>query len=165
MGASHHLSLLGIIYIGAVLFALATIHQAHAFADNPPAELLASMAHIRFGTLTDAESRMLRAAPTRELAWASSVEDPDAPLNDVAKAENWGKERTIRAELLAWLLSDPEASKLVHPSGVGLAAARIVGKLDLSYLEVIHPLTLLDCSIPGGIDLSHAQVNSIDLRR
>ncbi len=108
---------------------------------------------------------MLRAAPTRQLAWASKIEDPDDPVNDPAKAETWGRERTIRAELLAWLLSDPEASKLVHPSGVGIAAARIVGKLDLSYLDVIHPVTLLDCSIPDGIDLSHAHVKSIDLRR
>jgi hypothetical protein len=30
---------------------------------------------------------------------------------------------------------------------------------------VVHPVTLLDCSIPGGIDLSHAHVMSIDLRR
>jgi hypothetical protein len=108
---------------------------------------------------------MLRTAPTRELAWASKSQDPDDPLNDAAKAKSWGKERTVRADLLAWLLSDDEASKLVHPSGVGLAAARIAGKLDLSYLEVIHPVTLLDCSIPDGIDLSHARVSSIDLRR
>jgi hypothetical protein len=123
------------------------------------------MAQARFGGLTDAELRMLHAAPTRELAWASKIEDPEDPLNDASKAESWGKERTIRAELLAWLLSDPEASKLVHPSGVGVAGARIVGKLDLSYLDIIHPLTLLDCSIRDGVDLSHARVNSIDLRR
>jgi len=123
------------------------------------------MAQARFGALTDAELRMLRAAPTRQLAWASKSEDPEAKINDLAKAESWGKERTVRADLLAWLLSDAEASKLVHPSGVGLAAARIVGRLDLSYLEVIHPLTLFDCSIPDGIDLSHARIDSLDLRR
>ncbi|MBV8771224.1 MAG: hypothetical protein JO166_02670 [Deltaproteobacteria bacterium] len=129
------------------------------------AKTLIKTAKARFGVLTDAEIRMLGAAPTRRLAWASTVEDPDDKVNDAAKAESWGKERTVRADLLAWLLSDSEASKLVHPSGVGLAAARIVGKLDLSYLEVVHPLTLLDCSIPEGIDFSYAQVNSIDLRR
>ncbi|MBV8453972.1 MAG: hypothetical protein JOZ29_17115 [Deltaproteobacteria bacterium] len=123
------------------------------------------MAEARFGTLTDAELRMLRTAPTRKLAWASRSEDPEDPLNDLAKAGTWGKERTVRAELLAWLLSDAEAAKLVHPSGVGLAAARIVGKLDLSYLEVIRPLTLLDCLISDGIDFSYAKINSIDLRR
>jgi hypothetical protein len=132
---------------------------------NDPAESLIKMAQARFGVLTEAELRMLRAAPTRELAWASNSDDPDEPLNDLAKAENWGKERTIRAELLVWLLSDTEASELVHPSGVGVAAARIVGKLDLSYLEIAHPVTLLDCAISDGIDLSYARLKSIDLRR
>ena len=152
-----------------VFAALALAGYAFASAQNgsmgDPAGSLIKMAEERFGTLTDAELRMLRAAPTRKLAWASKSEDPEDPLNDVSKAETWGKERTVRAELLVWLLSDAEASKLVHPSGVGLAAARIVGKLDLSYLEVIHPLTLLGCLISDGIDFSHAQMNSIDLRR
>jgi hypothetical protein len=134
-------------------------------SQGDPAQTLTTMAQARFGSLTDAELMMLRAAPTRQLAWASKSDDPENPLNDPAKAETWGKERTVRANLLAWLVSDSEASKLVHPSGVGLAGARIVGKLDLSYLQVVHPLTLLDCSIPDGIDLSYAQVNSIDLRR
>jgi hypothetical protein len=140
-----------------------------AFAQNGTtdehAQSLIKMAQARFGGLSDAELKLLRAAPTRQLAWASKSEDPEDRLNDLAKAESWGKERTVRADLLAWLLTDAEASKLVHPSGVGLAAARIVGRLDLSYLEVIHPLTLLDCSIPDGIDLSHSRINSIDLRR
>ena len=93
-----------------------------------PARTLTARAQAHFGALTDAEQRMLHAAPTRHLAWASKVEDPDHPLNDVTKAESWGKERTVRADLLAWLVSDPDASKLVHPSGVGLAAARILGR-------------------------------------
>ena len=99
------------------------------------------------------------------MGWASKSQDPADQLNNPAKAESWGKERTVRADLLAWLVSDPEASKLVHPSGVGLAAARIVGRLDLSFLEVPHPLTLFGCSIPDGVDFSHARLNSIDLRR
>jgi hypothetical protein len=134
-------------------------------ATGDAAQSLVEMAQARFGALTDAELRLLRAAPTRRLAWASKSEDPDDPLNDLAKAESWGKERTVRADLLAWLSSDAAASKLVHPSGVGLAAARILGQLDLSYLELPHPLTLLDCLISDGIDFSHARVNSIDLRR
>ena len=79
MGASHRSRLPRITYIGAVLLAFSATRQACAFADSAPAVALAKMAQARFGVLTDAESRMLRAAPTRELAWASSVEDPDAP--------------------------------------------------------------------------------------
>ena len=156
---------IAVLVIAATAFALSPFASAQNRSTDDPAASLINMAQARFGALTEAELRMLRAAPTRKLAWASKSEAPEDPLNDVAKAETWGKERTVRAELLAWLLSDAEASKLVHPSGVGLAAARIVGKLDLSYLEVIHPLTLLDCLISDGIDFSHAQINSIDLRR
>ena len=108
---------------------------------------------------------MIRGAPNRELVWISPVADPDAAINDPAKSQNWGKDRTIRADVLAWLITDADASKLVHPSGVGIAAARIEGLLDLSYLNVIHPLTLLDCALPAGIDLSRAHAESIDLRR
>jgi hypothetical protein len=151
--------------MSAVIVIISASSRVLAAAQTDPAQMLTAMAQPRFGVLTDAESKMLRAAPTRELAWASKSEDPDDRVNDPAKAENWGKERTVRADLLSWLLSDSAASKLVHPSGVGLAAARIIGRLDLSYLEVIRPVTLLGCSIPDGIDLSHARVNSIDLRR
>jgi hypothetical protein len=147
----------------ALRVSLAAAHDDKPGTSGP--EALVQMAQTRFGALTVAELRMLRVAPTRQLAWASNVEDPDDSLNDVAKAESWGKDRTVRADLLSWLLSDEEASKLIHPSGVGLAAARIVGRLDLSYLDVARPLTLLGCSIPDGIDFSNARINSIDLRR
>lgn len=129
------------------------------------AQSLIRLAQLRFGALSRAELNLLGVAPTRELAWASTKQDPDDKVNDLTKAESWGKERTVRADLLAWLVSDTDASKLVHPSGVGLAAARIAGRLDLSYLVLIHPLTLLACSIPDGVDFSYAQLNSIDLRR
>src|SRR6516165_8286918 len=110
-----------------VLLALGA--SASRSAAEDPAQVLTAMAQARFGALSHAELTMLRVAPTRKLAWASPKEDPEDPLNDPAGAKSWGEERTIRAEVLAWLLSDAEASKLVHPSGVGLAGARIVGEL------------------------------------
>ena len=93
------------------------------------------------------------------------VQDPDIPLNDPKSADNWGKDRTIRAPLLVWLLSNPDAAKLVDPSGIGVAGARIDGRLDLSYLTIGLPLTLITCSIADGIDLSSAHIRSIDLRK
>ena len=104
-------------------------------------------------------------APARSTTSWLRWENPDAPINDLAKAETWGRERTIRAKIIAWLLSDERASKLVHPSGIGVAAARIAGKLDLSYLTISAPLTLIECSIPDGVDMSYGQLSSIDLRR
>ena len=79
--------------------------------------------------------------------------------------ENWGADRTVRAELIAWLLSDPDASRFVHPSGLALAGARIKGTLDLSYATVDKPLTLIRCYVPDGINLLSAHLQEITVRR
>ena len=126
---------------------------------------LEGMARAAFGDLSAAELTTVRIAPLPQIAWASPVPDPAAPINNLAKAEDWGKERTLRADLLAWLLTDAEASKLVHPSGIGVAGARITGRLDLSYQTVNLPLTLIDSSIPDGVDISFANLRGLDLRR
>jgi hypothetical protein len=129
------------------------------------ADTLERMARATFGPLSAAELRMVRTAPTRDVAWASPIQDPDVAINNPGTAESWSKDRTIRASILIWLISDPDASKLVHPSGIGVAGARITGELDLSYLSLALPLTLIDCAIADGIDLSFAHIRSIDLRK
>src|SRR5216684_7470585 len=91
---------------------------------------LERMARAEFGELSGAEVRMLHIAPTRDIAWASTSQNPDDPINDPAKAATWGPSRTIRAEMIEWLLSDAIAAKLVHPSGLAIKAARITGKVD-----------------------------------
>jgi hypothetical protein len=125
---------------------------------------LERMARAEFGNLSAAELRMLHTAPTREIAWASPSQDPEAAINDPAKASTWGPERTIRADLIEWLISDPQPSRLVHPSGVSVKAARISGKLDLSYLTIRTPLFLTLCSISDGIDLRYGHLESLDLQ-
>jgi hypothetical protein len=158
------LTLLG---FAAILFLMAPMRARAASGNSEatPADTLERMARAAFGDLSTAELRLVRTAPTRDVAWASPAQNPDEPVNDLAKADTWGKERTIRAKIIAWLLSDAQASKLVHPSGIGVAAARIAGKLDLSYLTISAPLTLIACSIPDGVDISYGQLSSIDLRR
>ncbi len=126
---------------------------------------LERMARATFGELGAAELRFVRHAPYRELAWSSPSSDLDNPVNDPSKGASWGKERTIRADLVRWILTDPVASKYVHPSGIGIAGARITGTLDLSYATVTLPLTLLDCAVADGLELSFAHLDSIDLRR
>src|SRR5260370_19087137 len=86
-------------------------------------------------------------------------------MNDPSKAEGWGKAGSIRAEIVSWLVTDAQASHLAHPSGVGIAGARIVGQMDLTYLTAGIPLTIIDSSIPDGMDLSYAHVQGIDLRK
>jgi len=141
---------------------------ASPFAHDPQAfasAALERMARANFGELSAAELQFVRHAPYRELVWSSPSSDPDNPVNDPSRAATWGKERTIRAQIICWILSDPQASKYVHPSGIGVAGARIAGTIDLSYATVTLPITLLDCAIADGLDFSFAHIASVDLRR
>jgi hypothetical protein len=124
------------------------------------------MAQAKFGaTLSAAERKLIHAAPLREVPWFGPDDEPDNPANDPAHAENWGPERTVRAEFVEWLVSDAHASQYVHPSGLALAAARISGSLDLSYATVDKPLTLIRCYIPEGINLLSAHMQDFTVRR
>ncbi len=129
-------------------------------------DALEGMAQTKFGpALTAAERKLLRAAPMRALAWLGPSDDPDNPANDTAQAVHWGPERIVRAEIIVWLATDADASRVVHPSGLGFAGARIAGKLDLSYATVDKPITLVKCYLPDGIDLSSAHLEGIEVRR
>jgi len=144
---------------------LAPTPQAASDPQALASAALERMARATFGDLGAAELQFVRRAPYRDLVWSSPSSDPDNPVNDPARGASWGKERTIRADLVRWILTDPVASKYVHPSGIGIAGARITGTLDLSYATVTLPITLLDCAVADGLELSFAHLDSIDLRR
>jgi hypothetical protein len=126
---------------------------------------LEQAARARFGNLSAAELRLVRRAPYRELAWSSPSDDPDNPLNNPAHGSSWGSDRAIRAPIIVWLLTNPAASTLVDPSGIGVAGALIRGDLDLSYHDAKLSLTMLSCAIPDGVEFSFAHIQKIDLRR
>ncbi|HUY27924.1 MAG TPA: hypothetical protein VMV27_10935 [Candidatus Binataceae bacterium] len=128
------------------------------------AERLEHLATERFGALSAAERMTVRAAPERELKWLGPAPGPGAAGNDVTQAEKWGPERTVRAAILRWLYRDPQAYALMDQSGLGIAAARISGLLDLSFLTIGKPITIFQCYIPGGIDASNSKLRTLDLR-
>ena len=131
-----------------------------------PGVTLEMMAQQKFGgALSPAERKLLHAAPLRDVPWFGPSDDPDNAANDTAHAENWGRERTVRAEMVSWLLSDSNVSRFVHPSGLALAGARIAGSLDLSFATVGKPLTLIRCYVPDGINLVSAHLQDITVRR
>jgi hypothetical protein len=129
-----------------------------------PSERIASLAQARFGRLSAAELAIVRSAPRRELAWVGPDDNPDNPANDPTHGEDWGPERSVRAELVRWLHTDPEVSRQIDPSGLGIAGARIVGTLDLSYVKADTPITLLRCYIPDGIDLTFSHLQAFEVR-
>jgi hypothetical protein len=129
-----------------------------------PPERIASLAQARFGRLSAAELAVVRSAPRRELAWVGPDANPDNPANDPAHGKDWGPERSVRAELVRWLHTDPEVSRQIDPSGLGIAGARIAGTLDLSYVKADTPITLVRCYIPDGIDLTFSHLQAVEVR-
>lgn len=150
----------------ALALLLAVPLQAAAYRSGQEAAglELEKMARVEFGALSAAEVRMLHVAPTRDVALVSPSPDIDAPVNDPSKAKTWGPERTIRADLIEWLLSDPAAAPKIHPSGLSIKGAALKGELDLAFLTINVPVMLVMCSIPDGIDLRYASYQSLDLR-
>ncbi len=151
-------------FILCVIFLLAAAATARA-ADTDPGVMLEKLAGQKFGPLSRAEQLMVRGAAMRNLVWLGPSDDPANPVNDVAHGDQWGPERTVRAEVIRWIAADADAARYVHPSGPGFAGARVAGEIDLSYLRVRAPLTMLGCYIPAGLDFSNAHLQAIDLRR
>jgi hypothetical protein len=155
--------------LAAILIALVIAMGRTGFAQVPQkeqrqADTLEKLAREEFGQLSDAERTLVRGAASRDVRWVGPSDNPDDPSNDLAKTEKWSPNRSIRAGLFAWLVADSEAAPYLHPSGPGIAGAKIVGKLDLSYADVTRPLTLIRCAIPDGIDFSNASIAGIEIR-
>ncbi|HLX37706.1 MAG TPA: hypothetical protein VKR29_07890, partial [Candidatus Binataceae bacterium] len=137
--------------LAAVFLAFAAAGSARAqipLREQRNAEMLEKLAHQEFGELSAAERAFVRGAASREVRWVGPSDDPADLSNDPDQPGKWGAERAIRAELFAWLVSASEAAPFIHPSGPGIAGAKIIGKLDLSYANVARPLTLIRCAIP-----------------
>jgi hypothetical protein len=153
-----------VLAISLLLAGLAPQALATDVQTDPGASLL-KLAQQKFGALNHAEQLLVGAAASRNLVWLGPSNDPGDPSNAIVHADKWGPERSVRAEVIRWLASDPGAAVFVHPSGPGFAGARVKGEIDFSYLVLPRPITMLGCYIPDGIDLTYARTQGIDLRR
>jgi hypothetical protein len=98
-----------------------------------------------------------------QVAVAGSSADPADPSNDPKHADEWSHERDIRASLITWLCDDPAAAPLINRAGIKVLGARIVGGLDLSYVQVPFALAMHKCSIAERIILTGAEIPHLDL--
>ncbi|HEY8480701.1 MAG TPA: hypothetical protein VIL71_12815, partial [Spirillospora sp.] len=112
--------------------------------------------------LTPPERRLWEAFPKGESVDLSSG---DPGYDDLAQADHWGPERTVRAEVLVALLVGAVEPKPGQVPAVRLTGARITGSLNLGHAEVGAPLALTGCSFDEAPHLYWATMNSVHLMR
>jgi hypothetical protein len=125
---------------------------------------LETLARERFGDLSQAELRLLKAAAKGAIACCGPSRQDDDPGDDPAKADQWGPEREVRAELIRWLCVDSSARGAVDPRGIQVLGARIAGRLDLGFVHVPFPLALLRCRLTEPAILTSAHLPALNLR-
>jgi len=103
---------------------------------------------------TEAEQRVLDAALTGK---ACNFKVGDETLDDPANGEDWGEERTLRADFLFILLTDSRGDWDQPPKGVQIIGAKVEGTLNLSGQSIQILVALIECFFPEGIDISYAQ--------
>src|SRR5260370_34617226 len=124
---------------------------------------LESLAHERFSSLTAAEIELLRKADKGEFAFCGPSTYDDDPANDPSKADEWGHDREIRAELVRWLCVNRAAKEMVDPKGIQIYGAKIPGALDLISVVVPFPFHLAHCRLLAAFNLIDAEIPGINL--
>ncbi len=115
------------------------------------------------GDLLRGERCLVDAGAIGEPVWFGESSDPKYCGNDPTKDWPQSQDRTIRAAVLAWMLTDPDANKLLTPKGIVIGGAVVKGSLDLSY-EILPVLKLNNCRL-SKIQLGDAVARTIDLSR
>ena len=86
-------------------------------------------------------------------------ETEDNPSN----AQDFSADRTIAAEKIAWLCTDPLASRFVTYLGIRLQGVRIDGPLCLDGARIRFPLFFVKCAFPNDIFLNQAELQVLSL--
>jgi len=70
----------------------------------------------------------------------------------------------VRASVLEWMLTDPQAEENLDPRGLFVFGATIEGRLDLAHVVLQSPLWLYYCQILEGLDVHSAKTETVDLQ-
>ena len=123
----------------------------------PPEEQLAIIAELRFGPLSEAETRVLSAAETGDTASC------DVGLSGPrTENEHPSRCRTVRAELLRWLTRNRAAREQVDSQGIRIAGALITGEFDLTAVQALFPLSFEKCTFDSQITLRDAETRNLE---
>ncbi|TKJ38412.1 hypothetical protein CEE37_12905 [candidate division LCP-89 bacterium B3_LCP] len=126
--------------------------------DDP---ILLQLARKKYPDLKPHEEKLFRAVEEGEPAdYSTGDKEKDKPDN----AHNWGEDRVLKAEHIAWLCTDKQASKQVTHRGIPIIGARIDGDFDLALATIRFRLGFRRCSFKNKIDLKHAEIRILDLK-
>jgi hypothetical protein len=145
-----------VLSVGISWLVLAAFGAAEATSQE--ASKLLEIAWQELGPLTKAEEKLFPAVEKGELVDYSA---PSEAENDPGQGSKWGEERLLRADCIAWLCTDSEASGLVTRQGIMVKGARINGTLRLEFARVPFPVLLQKSAVPGGVNLLHAEIHSL----
>ncbi|WP_404961016.1 membrane-associated oxidoreductase [Streptomyces sp. 147326] len=113
---------------------------------------------MEINDLTPAERRIWDAFPRGE-----GVDFREHADDSSVDGAGWGPERTVRAEVLRALLLGVGRAEEGRVAGLKVKGAKIVGKLDLRYAVVDHPIRLRDCWFERKPLLYGAQLRALVL--
>jgi len=116
---------------------------------------LLKLAQEKFGKLTAAEKKLFRAAAKGDIADYSPR--GNKPI-DPANAAKWGPSRVLRADRIAWLCTDRQASQFVTHRGIKMRAARIDEKFNIEAAKVEFPFWCEKCRFTADIVVEAAQI-------
>lgn len=128
-------------------------------AEERTQQLLA-LARAEFPDLTPAEEALFTG-----IAAAGRVDfrSGDKKIDDPAQADQWGADRTLRAEVLAWLCTEPQTRKCLTHRGIWVWGAKITGRLNLMDARFPFSLILAECALPEVLNLQDAEVDFLAL--
>ncbi|MBW8804986.1 MAG: hypothetical protein JF587_14215 [Catenulisporales bacterium] len=84
----------------------------------------------------------------------------DPAVDDPAQGASWGPERTLQAAFIRKLIEDAGERR----APLRLVGARVVGALELEYLELGYSLSFSYCSFDDEIDLHDTRLRRLNLR-
>lgn len=110
--------------------------------------------------LREPEKRLVAAIGTGELVDLSTGKPA---RDDPATGAKWPARRTVRAELVAELLTSVREPESGQPRALRLRGARVEGALALEAATLACPVTFEACHFADPIDLTEARVSSLRL--
>lgn len=116
------------------------------------------MAVLNYDELTPPERALWDAFP--EGRWVDlRTRTPEE--DDPARGDQWGPERTVRAEVVAALLLGGNTERSSGVPALCLAGARITGRLDLAGAEIGHLFWLRECRLEQEVDLRSVSARTV----